>query len=104
MLPQIYIIWIEPKGDRTLGIHDDALVITYLQKYEVPIGLTPKELDHVMHKVKWFTWEGHGPFPFANVEKWMSGCNVSLREICWSCEACSRGVRSFQGSLNYGLF
>jgi hypothetical protein len=49
----------ELEGNGVLDIYDDAFVITYLQGSEVPIGLTPKEKDHVMHKAKWFKWEGN---------------------------------------------
>jgi hypothetical protein len=44
----------ESKGNGVLDIYDDALVIVYLQTNEVPIGLTPKERDHVVHRAKQF--------------------------------------------------
>jgi hypothetical protein len=47
----------ELEGNGTLDIYDDALVIAYLQAGEVPIGLTPKERDHVVHRAKRFKWE-----------------------------------------------
>jgi len=50
---------IESKCNGALDIYDDAFVIAYLQAREVPIGLTPKEKDHVVHKVKGFKWEGN---------------------------------------------
>ncbi len=50
---------IEVKGNSALDIHEDALVITYLQVGEVFVGLTPKEQDHVMHRSKWFRWESN---------------------------------------------
>jgi len=42
----------ESKRNGAQDIYDDAFVIAYLQAKEVPIGLTPKEKDHVVHKVK----------------------------------------------------
>jgi hypothetical protein len=45
---------IEFKRNGALDIHEDALVITYLQVGEVSIGLTPKEQNYVMHRPKWF--------------------------------------------------
>jgi hypothetical protein len=51
----------ESEGNSALDICDDALVIGYLQVGEIPIGLTPKERDHVVHRAKWFRWEGN-PF------------------------------------------
>jgi hypothetical protein len=47
----------ESEGNGALYIYDDALVIAYLQTCEVPIGLTPKESDHVVHRAKRFKWE-----------------------------------------------
>jgi hypothetical protein len=49
----------ESKGNGALDIYDDAPVIAYLQEGEVPIGLTPKERDRVVHRAKWFKWEGN---------------------------------------------
>jgi hypothetical protein len=49
----------ESKGNGALDIYDDAPIITYLQVSEIPIGLTPKERDHVVHKAKQFKWEGN---------------------------------------------
>jgi hypothetical protein len=49
----------ELEGNGALDIYDDALVIAYLQVGEVPIGLTPKERDHVVHRAKRFKWEGN---------------------------------------------
>jgi hypothetical protein len=49
----------EWEGNGALDIYDGALVIAYLQISEVPIGLTPKERDYVVHKAKWFKWEGN---------------------------------------------
>jgi len=49
----------ESKGNGALDIYDDALIITYLQASEIPIGLTPKERDCVVHKAKQFKWEGN---------------------------------------------
>ncbi len=42
-----------------LDIYDHALVIAYLQANEIPIILTPKEKDRVVHRAKWFKWEGN---------------------------------------------
>jgi hypothetical protein len=33
-------------------IHEDALIIAYLQDGEVMVRLTPKECDQVVHKAK----------------------------------------------------
>jgi hypothetical protein len=49
----------ESKGNGALDIYDDALIIAYLQVGEIPIGLLPKEGDHVVHKAKWFKWESN---------------------------------------------
>jgi hypothetical protein len=40
----------ELEGNGALHIYDEARVIAYLQVGEVPIGLTPKERDYVVHK------------------------------------------------------
>jgi hypothetical protein len=50
---------IELKGNSALDIHDDALVITYLQVDEIFIGLAHEEQDHIMYRAKWFRWEGN---------------------------------------------
>ncbi len=44
----------EPEGNNALDIHLYLLVMAYLQAIEVPIGLTSKEHDWVVHKAKWF--------------------------------------------------
>jgi len=49
----------ELEGNGALDIYDDALVIAYLQVGEIPIGLTPKERDHVVHRAKQLKWEGN---------------------------------------------
>ncbi len=49
----------ELKGNDDLEIYDDAHVIAYLQVGEVPIGLTPKDMDYVVHRAKQFKWEGN---------------------------------------------
>jgi hypothetical protein len=50
----------ESKSKRALDIHEDALVIAYLQIDEVLVELTPlEECDCVMHKAKWLRWEGN---------------------------------------------
>ncbi len=50
---------IELEGDGALHIHADAPIIAYLWAYEIYVGLTPKEWDWVVHKAKWFKWEGN---------------------------------------------
>jgi hypothetical protein len=47
---------IEPKGNGILDIHDDLFVIAYSTTSGVSVGLTPKELNWVMHRVKQFKW------------------------------------------------
>ncbi len=47
----------ELEGNGALHIYDDALVIAYLQAWEILIGLTPKERDCVVHRAKRFKWE-----------------------------------------------
>jgi len=42
-----------------LDIHLDLPIMAYLQAGKVPMGLTPKESDGVVHKAKWFQWEGN---------------------------------------------
>jgi acyl-CoA synthetase (AMP-forming)/AMP-acid ligase II len=43
-----------------LGCKPKARVTTtYLQVREILIRLTPKERDCVVHKAKWFKWEGN---------------------------------------------
>jgi hypothetical protein len=49
----------ELEGNSALDIYDNAPSIAYLQANEVPIALTPKVKDHVVHKVKRFNWEGN---------------------------------------------
>jgi hypothetical protein len=60
---------IELKGNGALSIHKDAPIIVYLQAGEVPVALTPKERNHVMHRAKWFKWEGD-----YLVWVWIDGC------------------------------
>jgi len=40
------------EGNGALDIYDDAPIIAYLEVGEVPIGLTPKEMDYVVHRAK----------------------------------------------------
>jgi hypothetical protein len=54
-----YDVDMKSKGKGALDIYDDALIIAYLQACESPIGLTPKEKDRVVHRAKWFKWEGN---------------------------------------------
>jgi hypothetical protein len=42
----------ELEGNGALNIHIDLLVMAYLQVGEVLMGLTPKEWDWVVHKMK----------------------------------------------------
>jgi hypothetical protein len=49
----------ELEGNGALDIYGDVHVIAYLQACEIPIRLTPKEREHVVHKAKWFKWEGN---------------------------------------------
>jgi hypothetical protein len=58
----------ESKGNGALDIYDDAPIIAYLQATEVPIGLTPKERDCVVHKAKRFKWEGN-----SFLQMWVDG-------------------------------
>jgi hypothetical protein len=51
----------ELESEGALDIHENALVITYLQGSEVLIGLTPKEHDHVVHRAKQFRWKNNSP-------------------------------------------
>ncbi len=43
----------ELEGNGAVDIYDDALIIAYLQIGEIPIEITPKERDHVVHRTKW---------------------------------------------------
>jgi hypothetical protein len=49
----------ELEGNGALNIYDDALVMTYLQVGEFLIGLLPKAKDCIVHRAKWFKWEGN---------------------------------------------
>jgi hypothetical protein len=57
----------ESEGSGALDVYDDAHVIAYLQIREVPIGLTPKERDCVVHKAKRFKWEGNSNAPLSSL-------------------------------------
>jgi hypothetical protein len=70
---------IELKGHNALNIHDDALIITYLEIGENLIGLTSKEWDCVVHRAKQFKWVGN--FHFVNVDRWTSGGGDSPKEM-----------------------
>jgi hypothetical protein len=52
---------VELENEGALDIHEDALVITYLQGGEILIGLTPKEHDRVVHRANQFRWEANCP-------------------------------------------
>ncbi len=49
----------EFEGNGALDIYDDALIIAHLLARKVLIGLPPKEKNCVVHKAKWFKWEGN---------------------------------------------
>jgi hypothetical protein len=40
-----------------LNIHQNTSIVAYLQAHEIPIGLTSKEHDWVVHWAKRFKWE-----------------------------------------------
>jgi hypothetical protein len=44
----------ELEGNDALNIHLDLFIMAYLQASEVLVGLTPKEQDRVIHRVKQF--------------------------------------------------
>ncbi len=48
---------IEPKGNGALNIYEYAFVIAYLQANEILVKLTPKDLDHIVHKANQFKCE-----------------------------------------------
>ncbi len=48
---------IEPKGNGALNICEYAFVIAYLQANEILVKLTPKDLDHIVHKANHFKCE-----------------------------------------------
>lgn len=50
---------IESEGDGALDIHQNAYIIAYLQVCKILVGLTSKECDRVVDKVKLFKWEGN---------------------------------------------
>ncbi len=49
----------ELEGNGVQDIYENVFVIAYLQVGEILIRLTPKERDHVVHRAKWFKWEGN---------------------------------------------
>jgi hypothetical protein len=49
----------EPEGNGALNIHLNFPVMAYLHASEILVGLTTKEWDQVVHKVKQFQWEGN---------------------------------------------
>jgi hypothetical protein len=49
----------ESEDNDALDNYENAPIIAYLQIDEILIGLTPKENDRVVHKAKWFKWEGN---------------------------------------------
>jgi hypothetical protein len=62
-----------------------------LQTNEILVGLTPKEQGYVVHRAKWFKWNGNFLF-----KVWMNGCmNVGdvLPQETWKpCATCSQGI------------
>jgi hypothetical protein len=49
----------EPKCNGALDVHLNLLVMAYLHACEVLVGLTPKQWDQVVHKVKHFLCENN---------------------------------------------
>jgi hypothetical protein len=49
----------ELKGNSALDIHLELPIMAYLRVGEVPMGLTPKEQDQIVHKVKQFQCKGN---------------------------------------------
>jgi hypothetical protein len=74
-----------------LDIYDDAPVIVYLQGSEVLIGLTSKERDHVVHKAKWFKWEGN-----SLLQMWANG-QVKVMFRPWQHESLAKHVHEKLG-------
>jgi hypothetical protein len=67
-----------------------------LQAKEVPIGLTPKVKDHVVHKAKWFKWEGH-----SFLRMWANG-QVKVVPCLEQCEILMRHVHEELGHFGVG--
>jgi len=82
---------IESKRNGAQDIYDDAFVVAYLQAKEVPIGLTCKEKDHVVHKVKRFKWEGN-----SFLRMWANG-QVKVMLCLEQCEILMRHVHEELG-------
>ncbi len=67
-------------------IYDDAFVIAYLQANEITIGLTPKEKDCVVHRVKHFKSEGN-----SFIRMWANG-QVKVAPRLEKCESLMKHV------------
>jgi hypothetical protein len=76
-----------------LNIYDDAPIIAYLQVGEFLIGLTPKERDYVVHRPKWFKWEGN-----SLLWTWANG-EVKVMFHPKQCESLVRYAREKLGHL-----
>lgn len=50
---------VEPKGDAALNIHEDVVVIVYLQMGEVPMGLSLSNLTMFYICPNSFKWENN---------------------------------------------
>ncbi len=81
----------ESKGNSALYTYDDAPIISYLQASEVPIGLTPKESDHVVHRAKRFKWESN-----SFLRMWVYG-QVKVVPRLEQCESLVRHVHEELG-------
>ncbi len=81
----------ELEGNGALDIYDDALVMAYLQACEIPIGLTPKERDYVVHRAKRFKWEGN-----SLLHMWANG-QVKVVLHLEQCESLMRHVHEELG-------
>jgi hypothetical protein len=49
----------ELEGNNALDIHLNLPVMAYIYAGEILVGLTPKERDWVVHRVKQFQWLGN---------------------------------------------
>jgi len=82
---------LKSKCNGVQDIYDDAFIIAYLQAKKVPIGLTPKEKDHVVHKAKRFKWEGN-----SFLQMWANG-QVKVVPCLEQCEILMRHVHEELG-------
>jgi hypothetical protein len=85
-----------------LDIYEDAPIIAYLQVDEVLIRITPKERDRVVHRAKWFKWEGN-----SFLRMWAYG-QVKVVFCPKQCESLARHVHEELGHFGvqwtYNLF